>query len=304
MRKLKKIAENPLILVYHFLAHSKLGKKISDELYLKIQFFNIFHKLLNLEFPKTFSEKIQWMKLYIHHPEFTTMADKIEVKRYVSELLGENYVIPLLGIWDKFDEIDFDLLPNQFVLKTNHDSGNVIICKDKSKLNIIKSKRILTNSLNYDYYKQGREWPYKNIRRRIFAEQFLVDESGIELKDYKFFCFDGIVKFFKVDFNRQIEHHANYYDLNWKLLPFGEKVFPPKPNVVIEKPKNFEKMITVAEKLSKGIPFVRIDLYNINGVIKFGEMTFFPNGGFGRYEPSDADLEIGNMINLPERKIV
>lgn len=271
---------------------------LSDEMYIKIQYLYHFHNLPNLKNPKTFNEKLQWLKLYDRRPKYTTMVDKYLVKEYVAKIIGEEYIIPTIGVWDSVDDIDWDSLPNQFVLKWNHDSGSIVICKDKTNLDIETAIRKLRPGAKRSGYWYGREWPYKNVVARIVAEKYMVDESGTELKDYKFFCFDGQVKCLKVDFGRFKEHHANYYDTGMNLLPFGEANLPPVYNHKIEKPKNFEKMVELAEKLSKGIPFLRVDFYNIYGKIYFGELTLYPASGMGKFTPNGIDLMLGEMINL------
>lgn len=299
---LRRVRENPLLIFSHILTSffSKIIK--DDEFYLKALYFCRFKRKLDLDNPKTFCEKLQWLKLYYHKPVFHIMADKVEAKNFVLERLGKDYIIPTLAVWDSAEEIDFNVLPEQFVIKCNHDSGTgLYICKDKSKLNEQKVREGLNKGLKYDYFMLGREWPYKGIPRKVFAEKFMVDESGTELKDYKFFCFNGEVKFFKVDFDRFIDHHANYYDLDWNMLDFGEELVPPKPDHVIEKPLNFDKMVEAAKVLSHGVPFLRVDLYNINGKVYFGEMTFFPAGGLDKYIPDSADGWIGSLLDLPKK---
>ena len=398
----------------------------------------------NLKDPKTFTEKIQWLKLNDHNPIYHKMVDKYEAKRFVSERVGEKYIIPTLGVWDNFEEIDFNSLPDKFVLKTTNGGGTsgVVICTDKSSFNKELAKIKLEKSMANDIYETMGEWAYKDVPKRIIAEKFMAPEkspapndlpdykffcfngepkycqvirdrhtketidfydmdwnhmpfvglnpdarnglspvvcpknlgemkdickklakdipfvrvdlyviddkkffgeltfypaSGIgvftpdewdkrfdpskclgrgkylivngeikpfrpdydELKDYKFFCFDGKVKFFKVDFGRFLEHHANYYDIEGKLLPFGEVVCPPDPNVSIELPENLSEMIAIAEALSQGIDFLRVDLYNVNRSIFFGETTFYPNSGFGKFTPEKWDMKIGQLLQLP-----
>lgn len=277
----------------------KVSFLFSDKTYVKIQYFLHFKKKLDLIDPRTFNEKIQWLKLYDRKNEYTQMVDKAAAKDYVKSVIGEEYLIPTIGVYNKFDDIDFNKLPEQFVLKCTHNSGGVVICKDKKKLNIEEAKKVISKSLKKDFYKQTREWPYKNVCHRIICEKYMVDESGLELKDYKFFCFNGKVKFLKIDFNRQIGHRANYYDVNFNLLEFGETVCPPCFDRHFEKPLNFEKMICLAERLSKNIPFVRVDLYNINGNVFFGEITFYPNSGWGTFVPYCYDEILGKMIKLP-----
>lgn len=285
-----------------FVLFRKLGFLIPDKFYLKVVYRKFTGSKLRIENPKTFNEKLQWLKLYDRNPEYTVMVDKYSVKKYIADRVGEQLLIPTLGVWDKFDDIDFDKLPNQFVLKTTHDSGGIIICKDKNTFNYKNAKVKLTQSLHNNFYLDFREWPYKNVPRRIIAEKLMVDESGIELKDYKFFCFNGKVMFLKVDFDRFIEHHANYYTPQWELLSLGEAALPPKPDHFIRKPDNLDEMIAIAEKLAVGIPFVRIDLYDINNKIYFGEITFFPATGMGLLIPEGSDERLGMMLELPKDK--
>lgn len=279
----------------------KLLSLLPDKLFIQLKFFKNFHRLPNLKHPKTFNEKLQWLKLYDRNPYYTKLVDKYEVKKIVAELIGEQYIIPTLGVWDSANDIDFEKLPDKFVLKATHDSGRVIICKDKSKLDIAKAREEMAYSLKRDFYALTREWPYKNVPRRIIAEAFIEDKSG-DLKDYKFFCFNGKVEFFKVDFDRFTGHKANYYDTNWNILPFEEIVCPSDKSQMHEKPENFDKMIEFAEILAKGLPFSRIDFYNNEGNIYFGETTFFPNSGMGKFNPEEADNKLGALIKLPTDK--
>ena len=276
-----------------------------DEMYLKLKYRVVMKQKLDLKNPKTFNEKLQWLKLYNRKPEYTTMVDKYTVKEYVASKIGKEYIIPTLGIWDTPNEIEWDKLPNQFVLKTTHGGGNlgVVIIKDKLTINkqIIVDK--LNKALKLDLYIRSREWPYKNVERRIIAEQFMVDESGCELKDYKFFCFNGKVEYCKVDFDRSIEHRANYYDSVWSIQSWGEECCPPKFDKNIQKPVNFDKMIDLAQQLAKDIPFVRIDFYNISGRIFFGEITFFPAAGMGKFTTINIDEKLGKLLNLPNKGV-
>lgn len=417
---------------------------LPDSIYLTLLFRFRMGKPLNLKNPKTFNEKLQWLKLYNRKPEYTTMVDKYAVKQYVANIIGDKYIIPTLGVWDKFDDIDFSSLPDQFVLKTTHGGGGggVVICRDKQTFDKATAKRKLESSMKSDIYKSLREWPYKNVKKRIIAEKFMApdlgmsdlldykfycfngepklimvaggrqsgnkrfayydtewnsvdiqwgaprpdkdfekpmqleqmlkvaaqlsseipharidlyciqdnvffgeitmfDASGLEkinpsnmdeylgslinlpankatwgggkylivngiakpfkleydeLKDYKFFCFNGKVKFFKVDFGRFVEHHANYYDTDGNLLPFGEKSFEPDPSYNIELPNNLNEMISLAERLSMKEPFLRVDFYNVNGNIYFGELTFYPASGMGKWTTEEADVIIGNYL--------
>ena len=282
----------------------------NDELFLRIIYRLEMGHWLDLKNPQTFTEKIQWLKLYDRKPEYTRMVDKITAKEYVSEIIGKEYIIPTLGVWDHFEDIDFSMLPDAFVLKTNHGSGgsDVVICRDKTNFDYLEAKRILERSLKGNCYHKYREWPYKDVKPQIFAEELLaeVKDDNIQTKsvknseifDYKFFCFDGKVKFYKIDFGRFINHHANYYSVNGEFLDFCEKDFPSSNSTIIEIPPNIDKMINLSEKLSEGFRFLRVDLYNIAGRIYFGELTFYPASGFELFEPAESDKDIGKFLKL------
>ena len=419
---------------------------LPDKPYLQLLYrFKMGHRL-NLKNPKTFTEKLQWLKLYNRRPEYTNMVDKYAVKKYVADIIGVEYIIPTLGVWDKPEEINWDGLPNQFVLKTTHGGGGggVVICKDKQTFNRADAVAKLNQSMRSDIYSGLREWPYKNVPRRIIAEKFIApekgqqdlidykiycfngepklimtadgrfsgdkrfgyydtdwkavditwgaprpdkdlprpaqlpqmlkvaaqlskdipharidlynvagdvmfgeitmfDSSGLEaitpddmdvylgsliklpqvtlgggkflisnneiikieketpfddLKDYKFFCFNGKVKCFKIDFGRFVEHHANYYSPAGQLLPFGEKAFEPDPNHIEIMPENLNEMISIVEKLSEGFKFLRVDLYNVKGKIYFGELTFYPASGMGAFVPEEWDEKLGSLLNV------
>lgn len=277
----------------------RLAMLIPDQWYIRAKYYKNFGKLPNLKHPITFNEKLQWLKLHDRRPEYTRMVDKYEAKNCVAEIIGDEYIIPTLGVWDRAEDIDFEALPNQFVLKATHDSGRVIICKDKSKLDIEQAVKDMKASLNRNFYAVTREWPYKNVKPRIIAEQYMQDDDSDELKDYKFFCFNGIPKFFKIDFGRFTEHHANYYDIHGNLLPFGEQALPPLPEKELPQPHTLSMMVEIARKLSQGISFVRVDLYEINVRVYFGELTFFPASGTGKFTPPEWDVRIGNLLKLP-----
>lgn len=281
----------------------KLASLLPDKLYLSLKYYKTFGRFPNWSHPKSFTEKIQWLKIYNRKPEFTTMVDKFEAKKYVANIIGEEYVIPTLGVWDHAEDIDFNLLPNQFVLKATHDSGRVIICKDKTNFDRSLAIKDMRNSLKRNFYSVTREWPYKNVKRRIIAEKFITmpnidNNSSDGLLDYKFFCFNGRVCFFKVDFGRFIEHHANYYTPNGQILPFGEKGLEPDFKHPIILPNNLKEMINIAERLAFGQTFLRVDLYNVNGQIYFGELTFYPGSGLVPYTPPEWDEKIGDLLKL------
>ncbi len=280
-------------------ASTKLFRLLPDKTALKIQYRNCFLEKLDLKNPKTFNAKLQWLKLYNRKPEYTMMVDKYKVRDYIKETIGEEYLIPLLGVWDKAEDIDFDSLPDKFVLKCNHGSACNIICKDKSKLDRKEAIKKLNKWMKINYYKISREWPYKNVPRKIIAEQYMENFAENELRDYKFFCFGGVAKCVKVDFDRFIEHHANYFDMENNLLKIGEIICPPIQNKDIKLPNNIDKMKLLAEKLSKEQPFLRADFYNVEGGIFFGELTFYPAGGFGPFVDSGDDIKFGEWLKLP-----
>lgn len=282
---------------------SNFFRWLPDATYLKLLYrFKMGHRL-DLKNPQTFTEKLQWLKLYNRKPEYTKMVDKYAVKEYVAKKIGEEYIIPTLGVWDKPEDIDWDSLPNQFVLKTTHGGGGggVVICKDKATFDKTTAIAKLKESMTSDIYSGLREWPYKDVLKRIIAEKFVAPEKSPapkDLLDYKLFCFNGKVRFFKVDFGRFVEHHANYYDTDGNILPFGEKSFEPDPSYIIELPNNLKEMIALAEKLSANEPFLRVDFYNVNGKIYFGELTFYPASGMGKWTTEEADMKIGGYLKV------
>ena len=270
---------------------------LPDKAYLKIKYKLAMGKSLDLDNPRTFNEKLQWLKLYDRRPEYTRMVDKYEAKKYVAEKIGEEYIIPTLGVWDRFDDIDFDSLPDQFVLKCTHDSGGLVIVKDKSKLDRAAAKKKIEKSLKKNYYYSGREWPYKNVKPRILAEQYMVDESGTELKDYKFFAFDGTPKALFIATNRGIDTRFDFFDMDFNHLPILNG--HANADKEIHKPAGFEEMKVLTAKLSAGIPQLRVDFYDINGRVYFGEMTFFHMSGMTPFEPETWDEVFGEWIQLP-----
>lgn len=276
----------------------RFGKHLPDRVFLKLCYYNRFGRKLNLNHPQTFNEKLQWLKLHDRNPEHTTMVDKIEVKKWVADRIGERFIIPTLGVWERAEDIDFDSLPDQFVLKTNHDSGKVVICKDKSTLDISNTRKILSESLHQDYYILGREWPYKDVKRRIFAEKYVVTPND-ELSDYKFFCFDGVPKFLFIATERNkkdTDVKFDFFDIDFNHLPV--KNGHENADNVPEKPDKFDEMVKISSELSRGCKHVRVDLYNINGEIYFGELTFFHHAGFMPFIPDEWDYEFGKFLTL------
>ena len=274
--------------------------RYTDEKFLKFAYKSIFGKTLDLKNPRTFNEKLQWLKLYDRNPLYYRLVDKYEVKKYVANIIGDEYVIPTYGVWDSFESIPFDEFPNQFVLKCTHDSGGLVICQDKDRFDKKKAKLKIEKCLSRNYYLIGREWPYKDIKPRIIAEKYMVDHSTQELRDYKFFCFNGVAKCFKVDYDRFKDHHANYYSTEGNLLLLGEKDYPPDPDREIKLPDSVPLMKELAEKLSKEVPFLRADFYDVDERVYFGELTFYPASGFGEFMYEGNDELLGSWLILPE----
>lgn len=276
---------------------------LDDKTYLKLMYKLYMGYSLDLLHPRTFNEKLQWLKIFNRKPIYTQMVDKQAVKEYVSERIGEEYIIPTLGVWEHFDEIDFGFLPNQFVLKCTHDSGGVVICKDKSNLDMEKAKRKIENRLKRNFYWYGREWPYKDVHPRIIAEKFISDDENAdtELTDYKFFCFNGKVDNVMVCLDRDSGATKFYFfSPNWKLMRINKRGKVTPPDFTLPKPECLDEMVFVAEKLAKGLPFVRIDLYQSNKMVYFGEITFYPDSGFDSNILQETDLEWGRMIKLED----
>lgn len=290
--------------VFYKLGGAGFFKWMNDEQYVKILYRTLTGKKLNLENPQRYNEKIQWLKLYNHKPEYTAMVDKSEAKKIVSERIGEEYIIPTIGVWNSFNEIPFDAFPDKFVLKSTHDSGCTIICKDKNHFDKENAKKRIEKSLKRNYYWQGREWPYKNVRPRIIAEEYMEDYKTHELRDYKFFSFDGITKamFIATDRQKQKEEvKFDFYDMNFNHLDLRHGHENSKDT--IQKPEQFDLMHSLADKLSVGIPAVRVDFYEVNGKVYFGELTFSHHGGVVPFDPDKWDYTFGEWIKLPDKTI-
>lgn len=280
------------------------GQWLPDSTYIKLRYRFNMGKRLNLEDPKAFSEKLQWLKLYDRNPEYTKMVDKIQVKDYVLSVLGSKYVVPLLGVWNKPEDIEWDNLPDRFVLKTNHSGGNtgVVICKDKSTFDRQDAIRLLNISLKNDVYRNLREWPYKNVERKVFAEEYIEPDPTLkDLPDYKFFCFNGEPKFCQVISGRGTKMCIDFFDYNWQHQPFHEPKDFPFSDVITQKPTHFEEMWNAAKLLAQGKAFSRIDFYESDYRVLFGEITFYPTSGMGGFNPEKYDLELGKLIKLPEK---
>lgn len=251
---------------------------------------------LDLNNPQTFNEKLQWLKLHYRKPEFAKMVDKAEAKKYVAGIIGDDHIIPTIAVYNNTEEIDFDALPDQFVLKCTHDSGNIIICKNKSLLNRSQIIKQFKKALKYNYYNFGREWVYKEVKPRIIAEKYMTD-SGEELKDYKIFCFGGEPKIIEIDYNRFKNHKRQLFTIDWNRI--DATCMYPSDATVFEKPALLNEMLDYARKLSKGHPFLRTDFYIINNKVYFGELTFYHQCGYAPIEPFKYDLEMGSWIQLP-----
>lgn len=282
----------------------KVFKYVPDKLWLEFKYYSHFKKTLNLKDPKTFNEKLQWLKLYYQEPAHTRMVDKYEMKGYVTEQVGPGFVVPLLGVWDSVDEIDFASLPEQFVLKTTHDCAGLVICTDKAKLDVEAAKEKLRKAMKNSYYLYYREWPYKNVVPRVIAEEYMVDESGTQLKDYKLHCFDGKVKVILVCQDRfgDTGMLEDFFTEDWEWIEVKRPNIP-NSKIQIKKPEALEKMIEVAEKLATNEPFVRVDFYCVEGKPYVGEITFFPASGYGKFVPEKYDRIFGDKIVLPEKII-
>lgn len=277
------------------------GGWIPDKIYLKWLFRLKMNDKLDLKNPKTFSEKLQWLKLYDRNPEYTKMVDKYAVKDYVAKIIGEEYIIPTLGIWDKPEDIEWDKLPNRFVLKTTYGGGSngVVICTDKSIFEKGKAIAKLRDSMKQNIYRTLREWPYKNVPKRIIAEQYLEpNKKTNDLPDYKFFCFNGEPKYCQVISGRNTIESVDFFDKEWHHQPFHEPRYLPFAEVMPCRPVCYEKMWLLAKALSSGKPFSRIDFYEVDGRVLFGEITFFPTSGYGGFDPKPYDELFGQMITL------
>lgn len=294
---IKEIFSNPIVIVTAMGARGYLNW-MPDSVYLKILFRGLTGQKLNLKNPKKYNEKLQWLKLHDRKEEYSMMVDKYAVRQYIADKLGEEYLIPCIGVWEKVEDIDFDKLPNQFVLKCTHDSGSVIICTDKALLDIESVKRKLNKACKRNYYNAYREWPYKNVKPRIIAEKYMIDLQEEDLRDYKVLCFDGKAKLIEVHQNRfnNKEHTQDFYDREWNNLHLAQKCLK---NALedIEKPERLEEVLDLSEVLAKDLKHVRMDWYIVKNTIYFGEITFYDGAGFELY-PDKEELMLGELIRL------
>lgn len=300
MNKYFSISREPRKIISILWRH--MGVYLPDKFYLEVLYRILMGKKLDLHNPKTFSEKLQWLKLYDRRPEYVTMVDKAAVKDYVAGIIGKEFVIPTLGVWKRPEDIDWDALPNQFVMKCTHDSGGLVICRDKSKLDKAAAIKKLRKCLKRNYFKIWREWPYKEVPRKIIAEKYIEPAPDTkDLPDYKFFCFDGEVKALFVATERQKEGEDvkfDFFDADFNHLPFRQG--HEHAAVIPQKPHNFEQMKRVASQLSKGMPHARVDLYEVGDKVLFGEVTLFHFSGMVPFRPDNWDTTFGNMLTLPE----
>lgn len=299
IEKLKKGIENPRVVIQLVLM-SPLTRILPDKIDLKLLYRACIGKRLNLESPCTFTEKIQWLKLYDRKSIYTQMADKFAAKEYVAGIIGKEYIIPTYGVWDSFDDIDFESLPNQFVLKCTHDSGGIVICRDKCQLDICEARKVINRCLKRNMFWESREWVYKEIKPRIIAEKYIEATKEHALPDYKFFTFGGKVKALFVATDREknnIETSFDFYDRDFHHIPVRNG-HPNNPNGVI-KPTRYDEMIELAEKLSKGTAHLRVDFYEVDGKIYFGELTFYHYSGLVPFDPSQYDELFGSWISIP-----
>lgn len=315
-RGLKHFWEDPEYKVCKWLLRSVDSARIPDRPYLKYQYHFIFGKNLDLKHPKTFNEKLQWLKLYDRNPLYSILVDKYKVKNWVENIIGNQYIIPTLAVYENVEQINLNELPDQFVLKCTHDSGSIVICKDKKEFDLEGAKRVLEKSLKENFYSKHREWPYRDVPRRVIAELYLADcQQEIQtdsschsriLMDYRFYCFNGdptviyaYTNYLQEDGSKPVPSNCEYMDLSWNPLLFHQHSLP-RGNV--PKPESLEKMISLARTLSKGIPFVRVDFYSNGDRIYFGEMTFFPGSGLSRFYPDEYDSVLGQRLKLPSKR--
>lgn len=288
---------------YRFIINTnnlKMHRNISDKEFIEHKYEYVFNEKVNYESPKRFNEKLQWLKIYDRKEKYSLMVDKYQAKKYVADLIGEEHIIPTIGVWNNVEEIDFNALPNKFVLKCNHNSGlGMYICKDKNKADFFRIKHGLNKGLKENYYLKSREWPYKNVVRKIIAEQYLEDDSG-NLTDYKVHCFNGVPRVILVCKDRFTKNGftEDFYTTDWQHIPLKR----PKINnskEPIKCPEELTKILELSKKLSENIPFVRVDFYIVNHKVYFSELTFFPASGFERFEPDEWDYILGDYLELP-----
>ena len=291
---IKKIKRDPKIIIL-YIASTGILNWIPDEIYLKLLFYSKFGEKLDLNNPKNFNEKLQWLKLNDRNELYNTLVDKVEVRKYISENIGEEYLIPLIGIWNSVEEIDFSILPNRFVIKCTHDSGSVFICNDKKEFDFKYVKKSLKKSLKKNYYYSYREWPYKNLKPRIICEEFLGDNKKVP-DDYKVLCFNGKAKLISVHIDRFGEHYLDNYDRDWNKTQIAKD--GQISNKIYEKPIEFDKMIELSERIAKNMKHVRVDWFIVNDKLYFGEITLYQAAGFDNFDNHQDNYLLGSWIDL------
>ena len=298
-KRLKKVIGNPRLILAHFIMLPGVSSLFSDKLYIKLLYYLYIGRKLDLESPQSFNEKLNWEKLYYRHPLMPKLVDKYDAKAYVREKIGDEHVVPNYGVWNTPEEVDFDSLPNQFVLKCTHNSGTgMYICRDKSKMDVEQVKEGLRRGLEERFYMRAREWAYKDAKPRIIADKFLDDHSGAEIQDYKFLCFDGVPRYVYQSVKGK-NIYENWYDMDFKPVDINNSF--PRKYPEFEKPKGFEKMKELAAKLSAGFPHVRIDFFDVDGHVYFAEFAFYNWAGIMPFKDYKMDLELGEYFTLPEK---
>ena len=299
MNKILKAIKNPYKLIYGFLLRNiSFSKRIEDETYLGIAYRSVFGRKINWKEPQMYNEKLQWLKINYRQPSLTKLVDKYEVKEHVASKIGREYIIPTLAVWNNIKDIDIEKLPEKFVLKCTHDSGGVVICKEKNNFDFKTAKEKLEISLNKNFYWMEREWPYKNVQPRIIAEEYIEDKKSKSLNDYKIFCFNGNIDSIMVCKGREKGHPDFYfYDINWNRLIYQKLELEKGDN--IEKPHNLSRMIELTKILSQGFPHVRVDFYDVDEKLYFGELTFFDQSGFDTDILPATDAKWGKLLKLP-----
>ena len=277
---------------------------MSDEAFITMRYNSFFKTPLDLDNPQTLNQKLQWLKLHDRNPRYPDLVDKYEAKRVVGSIIGQDHIIPTYGVWDRIDDIDFDKLPDKFVIKTTHDCGTSVVCRDKASFDIEKYRPMLQKSLDGSYFIIGREWPYRDLKPRIIAEEYRLDDSSApvekqELSDYKFYCFDGYVDCVMICFDRASGDTKFYFfDDKWELLRINKRGKAAPADFTLPRPACLDEMFAIARELSKGIPFVRVDLYQSDNRVFFGEMTFYPQSGWDPNYLPESDLRFGRLIDL------
>jgi hypothetical protein len=301
LRKIGEVIREPRRLVMYLLG-SRVFRGLPDPLFLSMKYRLVVGKALSLHEPTSFNEKLQWLKIHDRRPEYTNMVDKYEARKYIVDRVGSQYLVPLLGVYDTFEEIDFAGLPNQYVLKPTHTSGDVFVCRDSSQVDYAALRREVGIWMRREYYWLHREWPYKDIRPRLICEQLLEDGDS-ELKDYKLMCFNGKVKCLFVCSGRNSSRglHVDFFDMEWEPMPFERHY--PRSGLAIPRPATFDDMVRIAETLSKGIHFLRVDFYEVNRRAYVGELTFYPGAGFERFTPEYYDYLLGSWLELPSSSV-